>query len=245
MSSSSTGRSGSVEPERGQRVFARHVDLLDPGPVGPAAGLQQPRGRAGADEEVEGNLAVAQGVEELPGGELPVGADLEVPRADPAQVHPGIGVRAGIVDPRRRRLQEGFLPPLEIFGLRCRRVTQLRPMNRRAQRPPRRCPPAPGIPVARPRRLRPALPRTPALPRHDWFPPASSRCRRISPHRDRSPHHNRRRHLGGSSGGIVGPELHASAVVGEAGRCAMTSESVVSAASRAIQPGSASPARRA
>ena len=93
------GKVGIMEPERGQRIFARHGNLLDPRPVGTAARLQQPRGRAGADQEVERNLAVTQGVEELPGGELPVRPDLEVSCADPPQVHPGIGMRAGIINP--------------------------------------------------------------------------------------------------------------------------------------------------
>ena len=170
------GKFGIVEPQRGQRILACHADLLDPGPVGPAAGLQQPRGLASANEEVERHLAVSQGVEELPGGELPIRADLEVARADPSQVHPGIGMRGGIIDPCGRRLEEGFLPPLEVLGLGSRSLAD---SGRRAdEHRPRRADAHQlhELPSRDLAGLRPALARAPALPRHDWFSPASSRC---------------------------------------------------------------------
>lgn len=63
-------------------------------------GLEQARGPAGANQEGKRQLAIAQRVEELPGGELAVGPDLEIAGSDSAQMHPGIGMRRGIINPR-------------------------------------------------------------------------------------------------------------------------------------------------
>src|ERR1035441_10200333 len=64
---------------------------------------------------MKGNLAVAQGVEELPGSELAVHADLEVARANAAEVHAGVRVLAGQVEPRFGRGEQLAPPALQLI----------------------------------------------------------------------------------------------------------------------------------
>ena len=66
--------------------------------------------------KVERHLAIAQRVEKLPGGELAIGADLEVAGADAAQVHPGVGVLVGQIEPRFGWGEEFAPPALHFVG---------------------------------------------------------------------------------------------------------------------------------
>ena len=106
---------GIDEAQRRDRIFADHLDPLDPRQVWSARGLQQPRYVAGLHNEPQRDLAVAKRVEQLPRVNCPSQPISMLPVPMPPKcIRASLIARA--IDPCGRGLHERLLPAGHILG---------------------------------------------------------------------------------------------------------------------------------